>query len=176
MYIWIGCRLTERFEQEIRQHCLALNEGIGLDTVAFALPQHVSLKISFHTDRPEEVLKELNAYLSSRQPFVLRILAAEQMGNILWLPVAENPVLIGLHRELDQFLERQFGIPQHPFDKAFQFHSTLFLDPDGEKLAKMGAALKDYPFARQLRVDTFLLGVSETGKAGDYRVAQEIKV
>ena len=176
MYIWIGCRLPESFEQEIRQHCLSLNDGIGLDTVAFELPQHISLKISFYTDRQEEVLKELSAYLSSQQSFDLRILAAEQMGNILWLPVAENPVLNGLHRELDQLLEIQFGIPQHPFDKALQFHSTLFLDPDAEKLAQMGAALKDYPFARQLRVDTFLLGVSDTGRAGGYWVAQEIKV
>ena len=176
MVIWIGCKLPEDFQQEIRRHCLALNEGIGLDTVAFDLPQHISLKISFPTDRPQAVLEELRAYLSVQQPFPVHILNAERMGSILWLPAAENETLDRLHRELDQLLECKFSVPQHPFDKGFLFHSTLFMDPDTEKIDQMGRVLAQYSLERELQADTFLLGISETGKPGSYRVVHQIQV
>lgn len=176
MYIWIGCKLPEEFEKEIRAHCLALNEQIGLDPVAFLLPQHVSLKISFETDLAEEILEDLTQFAAEQRPFAVRIKGIEQAGNILWMPVAENDRLRQLHDALDARLEHSFGIPQHEFDKCFLFHSTLFMDGDKEKLAKMQAALADYPVARELVVDTFLLGQSETGKPGTCRVVREIKV
>jgi len=69
MYLWVGCKLPEEFEQEIRTHCLALNQKIGLDTAAFLLPQHISLKISFHTDCPDALLDDLSAFLSHQQTF-----------------------------------------------------------------------------------------------------------
>ena len=175
MYIWVGCKLPETFAQEIRNRCLEENRQIGLDTVAFLLPQHVSLKISFWTEMDAQVIEDLTAYLSSQKPFTLRIRNAEQAGQILWLPVAENEVLQRLHAELDARLEEGFGIRQHAFDKQFLFHSTLFLDTDTEKIARMQDALAAYPMERELAVDTFLLGCSESGKAGTYRVIREIK-
>ena len=47
MYVWIGCKLPESFEREIRTLCLKENDNLQLDTAAFELPQHISLKISF---------------------------------------------------------------------------------------------------------------------------------
>lgn len=176
MYIWIGCKLPEEFEKEIRAHCLALNEQIGLDPVAFLLPQHVSLKISFETDLAEEILEDLTQFAAEQRPFAVRIKGIEQAGNILWMPVAENDHLRRLHDELDARLESRFGIGQHEFDKCFLFHSTLFMDADGEKIAKMRDALAEYPIGRELRIDTFLLGLSETGKPGECRIVREIKV
>ena len=176
MYLWVGCKLPEDFEREIRAHCLKLNQQLGLDAVAFQLPQHISLKISFQTDCPEEVLAELEAFLIAQKPFAVDIQKAEQLGNILWLTVGENEVLHRLHQELDARLEKRFGIGQHEFDKRFQFHSTLFLDADTEKVAQMCGALEDYPFARSLPVDTFLLGISETGKPGTCHIIRQIKI
>ena len=176
MYLWIGCKLPEDFQQEIRAHCGRLNEKIGLDTAAFFLPQHISLKISFPTDRAEEILADLEAYLIRQAPFTVQITGLQQMGSILWLCTAENETLTRLHRELDERLESRFKIAQHEFDKAFQFHSTLFLDADAERIRQMHRALRDYPFARTLPVDTFLLGLSETGKPGTYRVVKQINV
>lgn len=176
MYLWIGCKLPEEFEKEIRAHCLALNEQIGLDTVAFALPQHVSLKISFDTDRADEILEDLVQFASEQTPFAVQIVGVEQFGNILWMPIAENRCLQQLHDLLDARLESRFGIPQHEFDKCFKFHSTLFMDADLEKVSQMHTALTDYPFARALTVDTFLLGESETGKPGTCRIVRQIKV
>ena len=176
MYVWIGCKLPESFETEIRSLCLKQNEALGLDTVAFSLPQHISLKISFETAAYEAVLEALTAFLSKQQPFSVRVGNPSQNGNILWLPAEENSVLRQLHDRLDTLLQDRFDIPQHAFDKAFLFHSTLFIDESVEKISKMSEYLQDRSIARVLAVDTFLLGISETGKAGTYRVVRQIQV
>ena len=176
MYIWIGCKLPVVFEQEIRQRCMTLNRKIGLDTVAFSLPQHISLKISFSAEDPDATLQFLHGFLAGQQAFTVTVQAPEQMGNILWLPITDQPMLPQLHQQLDDLLTTHFGIPQHPFDKEFMFHSTLFIDPVSEKIAQMAAFLQDVGFPRKLVVDTFLLGISESGAAGTYRIVQEIKI
>ena len=114
MYVWIGCKLPKSFETEIRSLCLKQNEALGLDTAAFALPQHISLKISFEAPEYEAVLEELSAFLAAQRPFSLRIGGPEQNGNILWLPAEENETLRQLHRQLDNLLNARFRIPQHP--------------------------------------------------------------
>lgn len=176
MYLWVGCKLPEEFESEIREACQKLNEQVGLDTVAFSLPQHISLKISFQTGQWENVLDDLTSVLTQQHPFSVRITGAEQAGSILWMPVADNEYLRQLHGVLDARLEDRFGIPQHEFDKSFKFHSTLFMDADEEKIAQMEHLLSGLPIARELQMDTFLLGVSETRKAGTFRIVREIKV
>lgn len=176
MYLWVGCKLPEAFEQEIRQHCLSLNREVGLDTVAFELPQHISLKISFQTEQPEAVADLLADFLAAQTAFSVRINRAEPNGTILWIPVEENKTLRRLHGQLDALLEDRFGIPQHPFDKCFLFHSTLFMDPEEDKIRTMTGLLAEYPLARDLTVDTFLLGESETGKPGTCRIIRKIKV
>lgn len=174
MYIWIGCKLPEKFEQEIRSFCLARNQQVGLDTAAFSLPQHISLKISFETSREEEILEDLTQFASAQAPFSVRINGIEQMGNILWMTVEENINLQKLHKALDTRLKSRFEVPQHEFDICFQFHSTLFIDSDREKIAQMKALLTDYPFPQLLMVDALILGVSETGRPGTYRVVRKI--
>jgi len=176
MYIWIGCKLPEAFEQEIRSLCLELNKSLQLDTTAFSLPQHISLKISFEAPQHETVLDALAAFLSAQPPFTVRIKNPSQNGNILWLSTEENDTLSQIHSRLDMLLEGHFDIPQHEFDKTFLFHSTLFIDNNTEKLAKMREALGKYAIARALNVNTFLLGLSETGKPGSYHVVRQIKV
>lgn len=64
MYVWIGCALPEDFARDVRRICLAHNRQIGLDESAFALPQHISLKISFDAgDRWDEILDFLSHLL-----------------------------------------------------------------------------------------------------------------
>ena len=176
MFLWIGCKLPEAYEQEIRSHCLQQNQKIGLDTTVFSLPQHISLKISFETEQVTAILQYLTEILSAQASFSVRLLGAEQFHNILWIPVDENERLWQLHRLLDTQLEERFAIEQHEYDKCFQFHSTLFIDPDPEKIATMAAALASYPIERELTIDTFLLGLSETGKAGSFQVVRELKI
>lgn len=176
MYLWIGCKLPTGFETKLRHQCLLLNEQIGLDTVAFSLPQHISLKISFCSGQWADILSYMEQYLSRQAPFSVEIQPPQRNVNILWLPVVENTTLQRLHQQLDQHLEERFGIPQHEFDKCFQFHSTLFMDADADKLDRMRQALLPLLIANTMTVDTFLLGVSETGTPGSYRILREIRV
>ena len=176
MYIWIGCKLPEDFAQALRTFCLRENAAIGLDTTAFSLPQHISLKISFDAPEYEQVLDELSAFLSAERSFSVRLLPPQRQGQILWLPAEEDPVLRQLHDRLDGFLERRFGIPQHEFDKAFLFHSTLFIDSRGEKLHRMHRVLSPFPLPRELQIDTFLLGISPDGTAGSFRVVRSVEI
>ncbi len=174
MYIWVGCKLPESFEKEIREKCLAANEYIGLSTVAFYLPQHISLKISFPTDRGEEVLSWLREYFARQPAFRVAFTAMEQIPGVLWLSVAENPVLERLHREVDEGLMEMFGVEQHEYDKDFRFHSSLFVDPNGEKLRSMAQVLGKPELPESLPVDRFLLGASPDGAPGNFCVLEEI--
>ena len=174
MYIWIGCRLPYQFEEEIRAVCIDKNKTIGLDAVAFSLPQHISLKISFETEKAEAILEELERLLSTWDAFAVRINGIEEFGNILWMAVGENETLSRLHETLDEHLQRHFAILRHQFDTCFKFHSTLFIDPDRKKLTQMREALSMVSFPKDLEVDSILLGTSETGQPGSYRVVREI--
>lgn len=174
MYIWIGCKLPEEFEQEIRSVCLEKNQELGLDPVAFSLPQHISLKISFETERVEEILEDLPRFFAGQPPFAVRICEVEQNGNILWMTVGENEILRHLHEKLDGYLRERFGVGQHLFDTCFQFHSTLFIDPDREKIAEMRVALAHLDLPRELMVESILIGTSVSGKAGTYSVVRRI--
>ncbi len=174
MHIWVGCRLPEDFEKALRAKCLEENRFVGLDTRHFCLPQHISLKISFPTDWAGEVLSWLRAYLSQQEAFSVTMERMERIPGVLWLKVAENPVLDRLHAALDARLEEKFGVLQHELDKCFCFHCTLFLDEDGEKLEKMAARLRSLPLPQTLQVDTFLLGLCPDGDPGGYQVVAEI--
>lgn len=174
MYIWCGCLLPEEFEKELRSVCTPLARELPLDTVPFSLPQHISIKISFPYDGETQVLLDcLTELLKHQPPFTVCPGAIERQGNILWIPFGENSHLRYLHNLLDCELNKVFDVPQHIFDKAFQFHSTLFFGPE-EALEQARLALRSFAMPQALTVSTIVLGVSKTGKAGTYRVVRRI--
>lgn len=175
MYIWIGCKLPESFSSLLRAHCCRAEHFQQLDTSGFTLPQHISLKISFETDRPDEIVQCISRLLSRQQPFRVRPLSVSREGSILWIPFEPDAPLKELHALLDQKLLQNFEIPQHPFDKNFLFHSTVFMGAP-ELLEQTKPFFDQFPLPEYLPIDTFLVGVSETGESGSYRVIREIKV
>lgn len=178
MYIWAGCALPERFSQPLRHTCNTLNRDIGLDTVAFSLPQHISLKISFQASEEQapHILDFLEDLLRREAPFSVTARNPEHLGNILWLNIEENAQLRQLHDTLDAQLEARFSVPQHEFDKCFRFHSTLFLDEHTQKMQTMYTRLQSLPLPQTLHIDTFLLGISDDGKPGTCQIVREIKI
>ena len=176
MYIWIACDLA-RDLAEIREKCIEFNRDLHLSSVAFSLPQHVSLKISFSVDDADagEVIEAVECYLSGQKPFPISKPEPEIFSNILWLSLPQNEHLERLHRELDDMLLSRFGVPRHEYDRCFKFHSTLFID-DGESLKKMHERVSSLTMPSELLVDGFIIGVSDSGKAGEYRVLKNITV
>ena len=76
MYIWIGCGLPAEFEREIRARCERECGDLALDAVAFTLPQHISLKISFDAgEEYEAVLDALEDILHREEKFYVNLKA-----------------------------------------------------------------------------------------------------
>lgn len=176
MHIWIGCLLPEEFEKALRGVCTPLGQEFGLDAVAFSLPQHISLKISFPYNGDVQALLDYLTELLKNQPsFTVHPKPIERQGNILWIPFAESGQLQQLHNLLDTKLKKDHSVPQHIFDKAFLFHSTLFFGPE-EPLEQARQALQSFPIPQELRVSVFVIGTSETGQPGTYRVVRSISL
>ena len=176
MFIWVGCELPKEFELDIRDACLEAADGLALDFSGFTLPQHISLKISFQAGLDyEPVLAFIEALLRKEKPFSVTPREPEQAGSILWLAFRASGTLRRLHNILDRDLKRQFGVPRHLFDKAFAFHSTLAMGSAGE-ITAYKARLTGLELPERLEVRAFLLGISESGKAGTYRVIRRIEL
>lgn len=173
MYIWIGVKLPEEFETTIRSRCLPLGQELGLDLSGFTLPQHISLKISFQAEsRYEEILAFVEDLMGKEFAFYVNPETPRRQGNILWLPFHANGHLRHLHELLDAQLQSRFDIGQHPFDREFFFHSTLLMG-EAAPLSRAEAALANLSLPEKLEIDTVLLGISETGESGTYRVVRQ---
>lgn len=175
MYVWIGCKLPDDFSAVVRSHCIPVGRALGADLSGFTLPQHISLKISFDAgDMTEAILDQIEEQLRGQPVFSVVPEAPEPCGEILWIPIRENRRLRYLHDLLDEQLCR-FGIEPHLYDKSFYFHSTLLTGAE-EKLRQAAKELWDLPVPDEMMIDTILLGVSPTGRSGDYHVVREIKL
>lgn len=176
MFIWVGCELPKEFELDLRDVCLEASDGLALDFACFTLPQHISLKISFDAGRDyEPVLDFVEELLRKEKRFSVNPKEPEQAGSILWLAFRESGTLRRLHNLLDRDLKRQFGVPQHLFDKAFAFHSTLAMGPV-EEIASYQSRLAGLELPERLEIRAFLLGISESGKPGTYQVVRRIEL
>lgn len=174
MYIWIACDVSKSLHQ-IRDLCNEKNKEFGLCEVAFSLPQHISLKISF--DVPDSVatcvIDDVSEYLSMEHAFYLDAPRPEIFGSILWLKFEDSEILSRLHRKLDSLLLDKYTVAQHEFDKRFAFHSTLFID--GEKnLLPMYEYVSGLEIPLKVEVSSFIIGTSESGNAGTYSVIKTI--
>lgn len=174
MFLWMAADLGNALGA-IRERALAENRQWGLSEVAFTLPAHISLKISFSVpqEKSEPLQREAEAIFREIPSFSVRVKGLQQAPGVLWIAMEENEALRWLHEKMVG-LARKYGAEPHPFDGDFRYHSTLFLSQEAEKLAQMAAALQDAPLPEQIAVRAFLIGGSETGKAGEYRVFRRI--
>lgn len=174
MYLWMAADLGNALEAA-REKALAENRRIGLSEVAFTLPAHVSLKISFPADDKiwQDIARQAEQIFCVCPAFDIRVKGLERRGDCLWIAMEENTILKGLHEKMTA-LARKAGAPLHPFDADFLYHSTLFLSPDAENMEKMEDKLKDLPLPEVIPVQGFLIGGSESGKPGEYRVYKRI--
>lgn len=174
MLIWVGCDINPKFI-EFREKVKECNADIGASETALGFPQHVSLKITFEMDDEiaKHCMKDIIELLKSAKPFIAKTKGLELQDGIIWIRMEENEQFKYLHDELDQIVI-SYAVKQHEFDKNFIYHSTVIMDEDREKLAKLYEKIKDIPYPDELKINTFIVGHSHDKVV--YKVDRRIKV
>ena len=178
MYIWIGLVFDKKIEEYIRAICRRVNKGI-LSEQSFSLPQHISLKTSFYSEKYLEVIDYLKNILSDKDSFDVEINGITKINNaVIWLDIAETKELRDLHNLLNGKLAEKYNILQQGFDgDNFCFHSTLFQDnkinDEHEIIIKLLKNNIKLPLKTHITEINF--GISENGKVGTYKVIDSLK-
>lgn len=177
MHIWLAINLDDQL-REIRARAEKIEQSIAPQNSAFTLPMHVSLKISFYVPGEDyaAVKSAILEYFKMVSPFDIETDGVEKENSIVWLRMKENKSLNRIHCDLDRLMAERFGIAPHPFDLGFKFHSTLFIDTDEEKSNSAYLALKDLAIPKILHANSLIIGSSETGKMGTYKVTDIMEI
>lgn len=134
MYFCIAGLLDDVSQNEIRKKTLKILRQYGLGVTALLLPQHVSLKISFSTDRVNDLANYFGELCLKHRPVQvdfqnLEIVAIEDHGaksGLLWYNARENNILRNIHNQLNKDLPPLLGIVNSSIDgDGFRFHSTI---------------------------------------------------
>ncbi len=175
MFVWVGINVEEQL-RETRMAVDGVFEKIDISNVTCQLPLHISLKISFEIENSlfENVLNDIIAVYDAQEPFEIKVKGIEKHENIEWIRMHSNENIEALATELNMMLKEKYGIPLHEYDLDFIFHTTLFMDDDAEKINTAYSLLGDVELPQALVANTFVIGTSETGKNGTYRVFKTI--
>lgn len=175
MYIWTAVNFEDQLA-ELRNHTVSISEELALDNPSLTLPIHTSLAISFEAEdaQAEQIIDNLTEYFSTLSPFPICTENIEQNGPIIWLKMAENEALSGIHSHLIHLLQHRYGVQPHPFDLDFKFHATLFFGGKPSILYAALTRIKQIPLPKTLTARDFLIGTSTNGQPGTYTVCREI--
>ena len=173
-FIWLGINVDEQLSF-LWEPLKAIEQQVEVST-PLSLPFHISLKISFPVDssRAEELAEAVEAYYRHLSPFTIPVKGIEHHDNIVWIRMAENETLNRIHNELNDLLQEKFGVGLHEYDRDYLFHTTLFMDEDSAKMEAAYQAIKDVPMPAVLEGREFLIGCSDSGEIGTYRVVKRI--
>ena len=175
IFIWVGIDVDEQFSQ-LKQRALTVEKEVGITRSALTIPLHISLKISFEIPLSiyENVVADIIAIYQETPPFSIDVegLACEDV--ILWVRMKDCLPLRVLHDKLNQTMLSKYGVPLHPYDTDYKFHTTLYMENDSEKLKEAYNKLKDMPIPTTLVASPFLIGSSPNGAFGTYQVRQWI--
>ena len=175
MYIWVGINVEEQLK-EVRCAVDGVFERIDISNVTCQLPLHISLKISFEIESSllDNVLTDIIDIYNSQNPFEIKVKGIEKHENIEWIRIYSNDGLEALATEINIMLRDKYGVPLHEYDLDFVFHTTLFMDDDAKKINAAHNLLGNLDLPEKLVADTFVIGTSETGANGTYRVYKTV--
>lgn len=175
MYIWCAIDLDR---QLLGLHSAAekVSFEVGKGNPALTLPLHISLKISCEVEdrRFDEVVEEISAHFSGESPFEITPICVERCGGVVWIRHRETPELSSLHEWLVDLFRDKYGSVPHEFDLDFAYHSSLFVGEEGDAI-RAYELLKSVKLPERLMADSFVIGCSESGKAGEYKVIRNSK-
>ncbi len=177
MYIWTAINVEEQL-CELKKKVKEVESNVGIIDSVVNLPLHISLKISFSIDpsMQERVIDEISKYYSSISLFDIPVCNIERMGKIVWIRMKENEILSRIHSDLDKVMLEKFGVSPHEFDLDYKFHATLFMESDEVKVSSAYNKIKNEILPERLVANHFVIGSSETGAPGTYKVTHNIKI
>lgn len=175
MYVWFAIGL-ERQLQELRRALVEIEKKAGREDPALTLPMHCSLKISFEIDGDErdKLYDMLTEYFEKQKAFFVKPCSFETLGKLCWLSIEPCAELVRIHAELDALLYERFGVLQHEFDLDFKYHATLFAD-SSDVLDELLSLERRMALPKELLCESFIIGSSESGVPGTYKVDRIIK-
>ena len=170
MFVWTALYIEDQLE-DLRDLAIGIGEDFGVKCPMKVLPMHVSLKISFNIpdQRLDECVEALCSYYSKVGPFSIEPEGFEKNPGIVWLKMKDNERLLKIHSDLDEMVQKDFGVEPHEFDRSFIYHSTMFFDERGP-LSEALEALSKYHLPKKILVREFLIGTSESGRPETYSV------
>lgn len=175
MYIWVGINVDDQLI-EIKEKARIIEKNLKFNHSNFTLPFHISLKMSFNINSEDykSVVNDLTNYFLTLEQFIISVKGIEYENTITWIMMNCNQNLNNIHDQLNKLLADKYHIPLHEYDLDYKFHTTLFMDDDKEKVKKAYDLIKDNLIPSSLVANRFLIGMSEEGKLGTYRVIKEI--
>lgn len=175
MFVWIAADADAQLGA-LRGRADEISRTLGIENAALTLPFHVSLKISFRVsdDVFDKVTADAVDFLKSKPSFRVKTGNVEKMGNVVWLSCVKSDVLSSLHDGLDELFLSKYGVERHEFDKCFLFHTSLVVCDYEDKLTRAYEMLKNEPAPKEITVSRFIVGCSETGEAGSYKVLKYV--
>ncbi len=173
MYIWIGADVSDQLET---LYSMKREAETALGLQDFKLPLHISLKMSFFVsdDQADAVIECLAAYCGSLSSFPVPVHGIEKENGIVWIRYGFCQKLSTIHAQLNVLMQDKFHIGLHPYDSDFIFHTTLFMDQDNNKLTQAYEMVRNAPLPSSLQLSRCLIGMSPSGKPGDYHIVRTV--
>ena len=177
MYIWVGIDVDDQLE-DIKCAAYEAEKEIGFQNSNFTLPLHISLKISFPVDDGIylDVVQVLTEYFKALSPFEIDVKGIENETSIIWIRMSHNEVLNKIHDKLNSMLLDSYGVGLHEYDMDYKFHTTLFMENNDEKIGFAYDKVKNVKIPEKLIANKFVIGISDTGALGTYRVFRTVQV
>lgn len=177
MFVWVGINVEDQLT-DVRRAVDGVFERIEISNVTCQLPLHISLKISFEIERDmfEAVLSDIVSIYEEQKPFDICVKGIEKHERIEWIIMYSNESLEALATRLNMMLLEKYGVALHEYDLDFIFHTTLFMDDDASKIDEAHRILGDVHLPELITARSFVIGTSETGANGTYRVYRTVCV
>lgn len=177
MYIWVGADVDCQL-QEIKKAAFIVENEIGFENSNFTLPLHISLKISFFVSDSvaQGVMDDIEALYRSVTPFSIEVDKIECYENISWIRYRQNDYLDSIHDKLNHMLFGKYGVGLHEYDCDYKFHTTLFMENNEDKIRAAYETVRNTYLPKKISVNKLVIGASDSGRLGSYRVVREVNI
>lgn len=144
MEIGFAILLNNEGHNLMRRIQMELQEELGIQ--ASTIVPHITIKSPFETSNRIPFLQYLESLIQEMEPFEITIQGFNHFTDrVIFLEVAENPVLLELHWRILNDVKSKFGIDAHEFEgENIKFHSTVSFFKEKEKFDLAWSYLQQY--------------------------------